>query len=231
MATILIVDDDQAMLLSLQELLEANGHAVVMADNGEKALRCIAQGGIDLMVLDIMMPEIDGLEVCRRVRSDPLYARLPILFLTAKGRPGDAVKSLDVGGDDYIVKPFEVGELPARIRAVLRRVGGGIYDSTTDKLVIHRMILYTNRPEVSIGDRQILLTSVEYHLLYYLVTHAGEPVSNAVLLQTIWGYPAGAGNPNLVQVHIANLRKKLRFSADDPEYIRNIHGRGYMIAK
>jgi DNA-binding response OmpR family regulator len=230
-ATILLVDDDRAMLISLQELLEANGYTVVMAESGVEALQHVAQGGIDLAILDIMMPEMDGLEVCRRVRSDPLYTRLPILFLTAKGRSGEAAKALDSGGDDFIVKPFEVSELPARIRALLRRATGGTLDANTDKLVIRRLTLYTNRPEVSIEDRQILLTSVEYHLLYCLMNSVGKPVSTANLLQTVWGYPAGVGNPNLVQVHIANLRRKLGFAPEDPEYIRNVHGRGYLIAK
>jgi two-component system alkaline phosphatase synthesis response regulator PhoP len=228
MAYILIVDDDENVLVSLEAILSDEGHDVMMASDGFKGLELITRETFDLVVLDVVMPELDGIEVCRRIRADPFTARLPVLFLTAKGRSGDATRGLDAGGDDYLTKPFEVTELPARVRALLRRAPGGMLDETAEVLTIHNMALDLQRFEAHIGDRVINLTGIEHRLLYCLMTHQGQPVSTSQLLEDVWEYPAGLGNPNLVQVHIGNVRAKLDVDEDSPLYIRNVRGRGYM---
>ncbi len=228
-ANILVVDDDAQVLRAIARVLEDAGHAVTTALSGEEALSLVRRQRPDLIVLDIIMPEMDGLEVCRRIRADPFLAKIPILFLTAKSRPTDAAQALDAGGDDFLTKPFEVVELPARIRALLRRAPGGPLDAEAEYLVVGDLRLHTTRPELYVGDRQVTLTAMEHRLLHYLMLHAGQPIPTEQLLETVWGYPTGTGNPKLVHVHILNLRGKIEREVDDPAYIRNVRGRGYLI--
>lgn len=231
MAYVLAVDDEQDVLNSIRVILEDDGHEVAMASDGQEALAMIARSLPDLVILDIIMPEMDGTEVCRRIRADPVLRRLPIMFLTAKSRPHDVVKGLDAGGDDYLTKPFEIIELPARVRALLRRIPGGALDPDAEYYEVGALRLHTSRPQVEVNDRLIELTPTEHHLLHKLMLHAGQPVSTAQLLEDVWGYPPGVGDPRLVRVHITNLRAKLESQPDSPEYIQNIHGRGYLIAQ
>lgn len=193
------------------------------------ALDFLLQELPDLLVLDIVMPEMDGIEVCRRVRADPYTCKIPIIFLTARGRTTDVVEGLDAGADDYLVKPFDVIELPARIRSVLRRAPGGSLDLESDSIAVGRLQLHTMRPEVMIGEYPVPLTPTEHRLLFYLMSRAGHPASVEQLLEDVWDYPRGVGDPKLVRVHITNLRNKLDLTRDDPEYIHNLHGRGYLI--
>jgi DNA-binding response OmpR family regulator len=229
MAYVLVVDDDPDVLISVEAILVDANHDVVTASDGFQALNLISREVFDIVVLDVVMPELDGIEVCRRIRADPFTARLPVMFLTAKGRPGDATRGLDAGGDDYMTKPFEVTELPARIRALLRRVPGGSLDES-EALVLHDMELDLHRFEARIGDHIISLTGIEHRLLYCLMSHRGQPMSTAKLLEDVWEYPPGLGNPNLVQVHIGNVRAKLGVDEESPLYIRNVRGRGYMFS-
>jgi two-component system OmpR family response regulator len=231
MVKILVVDDDNQVRRSVQRVLEHAGHTVRTAGNGQEGLDALQQERPDLVVLDIIMPEMDGLEVCRRIRADPFFARLPILFLTARSRPMDAAEALDAGGDDFLTKPFEVVELPARIRALLRRAPGGVLDSEAEYLVVGTLQLSNARPELLIGDRLVQLTSIEYRLLHYLMMHADRPASTSELLEHVWEYPPGTGNPKLVHVHMRNLRAKLDPGADDSQVIRNVRGRGYVISR
>lgn len=229
MTTILAVDDDAQVLRSITRILQDAGYTVQTASSGAEALELIGRQRPDLVILDIIMPEMDGLEVCRRLRADPFTAKLPIIFLTAKGRPSDVARGLDSGSDDYLTKPFEVVELPARIRALLRRAPGGALDPTADQLVVGGLRLHNTRPEVTVGDRRIDLTPVEHRLLHYLMVHAGQPMSTEQLLEDVWEYPPGTGNPKLVHVHILNLRNKIEPQPDNPRYILNLHGRGYLV--
>ena len=230
MTRILVVDDDVHVLKSITRVLEDADYEVLPASSGKEALEMIARQMPDMVILDIIMPEMDGIEVCRRIRADPFLARMPVLFLTAKGRPSDVAQGLDAGGDDFLVKPFEVIELPARIRALLRRASGGPLDPTADFLIVGELRLHATRSELHLADSPIEITPVEHRLLHYLMMHAGNPVSTQQLLEDVWEYPPGTGNPKLVQVHIANLRTKIEPVSASPHYIRNVRGRGYLIS-
>ncbi len=229
MGYILAVDDDEPVLRSVKRVLESAGFTVNTAANGQEALKMIERERPDLVVLDIIMPGIDGLEVCRRIRADPFIAKVPILFLTAKGRPSDIAQGLDAGGDDFLTKPFEVVELPARVRALLRRAPGGVLDTDGEYLTVGDIKLHATRAEVHIGERAIELTSIEHQLLHYLVLHAGQPIPALQLLRDVWQYPVGTGDPILVRVHIGNLRAKIEPQPDTPRYILNVRGRGYVL--
>lgn len=229
MAHILVVDDDPQVGQTVTWVLEDDGHRVSVASGGQEALKMIAVDRPDLVILDIIMPDMDGIEVCRRIRADPFIRGLPILFLTAKGRANDVAQGLDAGGDDYLTKPFQVVELPARVRALLRRVPGGLLDTDLDHLTVGDLRVHTTLPDLQVGERRVYLTVVEHRLLYYLMQHAGQPISTEQLLEDVWDYPAGTGNPKLVQVHIANLRAKIESDPASPRFIRTVHGRGYVL--
>ena len=226
---ILVVDDEPQVARSISRVLEDAGFEVENASSGEDALVHLSRERPDLVVLDIIMPGIDGIEVCRRIRADPFLARIPVLFLTAKSRPQDIAAGLDAGGDDYCTKPFEVVELPARVRALLRRAPGGKLDAASEYLSAGPLRLHTTRPEAEVNGREIQLTDMEQRLLHYLMMHHGQPVSTEQLLEDVWEYPTGVGNPKLVHVHMVNLRAKLEDDPDNPSLIRNIRGRGYVV--
>ena len=218
------------MLLSVRRVLEDAGHTVDIASCGQDALEHIERQQPDLVVLDIIMPEMSGIEVCQHLRADPHLSRLPIIFLTAKGRPTDIAQGLDVGGDDYLTKPFEVLELPARVRALLRRISGGELDPGSDYLIVGALKLHRVRPQVWVREDVVDLTAVQHRLLHYLMMHAGQVVSIEQLLQDVWDYPPGTGDPKLIHAHIANLRAKIEPEGDEPHYILNAHGRGYLVS-
>lgn len=227
---ILIVDDEPQVARSISRVLADSGFDTATLNSGSEALEALAHERPDLVILDIIMPEMDGIEVCRRVRSDPFIARTPILFLTAKSRPQDIAAGLDAGGDDYCTKPFDVVELPARVRALLRRAPGGPLDVESDHLTAGPLHLHTSRPELEIEGHAIALTAVEHRLLFKLMQHPGQPISTEQLLQDVWEYPPGVGNPKLVHVHIVNLRTKIERNPDRPDYLLNVRGRGYLIS-
>lgn len=226
---ILIVDDEPHVARSISRVLEDSGFQTAVLSNGQEALDMLHRDCPDLLILDIIMPEIDGIEICRRVRADPFIARIPILFLTAKSRPQDVATGLDAGGDDYCTKPFDVVELPARVRALLRRAPGHPLDVASEHLTAGSLRLHTIRPELDINGRQVALTAVEHRLLFKLLQHPGQPVSIEQLLEDVWEYPPGVGNPKLVHVHIVNLREKIESHPDEPVYLLNVRGRGYLI--
>jgi two-component system alkaline phosphatase synthesis response regulator PhoP len=228
MAHILAVDDEDYVLDLVKEILEKSGYAVSVALNGNSALEMLRNEVFDLLITDVVMPEMNGIELCQNVRSDPMLARIPILFLTAKGRASDVVGGLDAGGDDYVVKPHDVIELPARVRALLRRAPNNPLSAETEFVEYGGLKVSVTRPEASFDDQGLSLTGTEHHLLYYLMMRAGRPATTEQCLQDVWGYPPGVGDPQLVRVHANNLRSRLRQVGC--EYLQNIHGKGYLIS-
>jgi DNA-binding response OmpR family regulator len=174
-----------------------------------------------------MMPGMDGITLCRQLRRDQRFMALPILFLTAKGKTEDIVDGLDAGADDYVVKPFEIAELRARIQALLRRsardVNGGAIIQLND------LKLDSDTYQVQIKEMLVQLTSTEHRLLRYLMENPNRALSPSHLLQAVWEYPPNTGDPDLVRAHVRNLRSKLE-SNSEKRYIRTIHGVGYMIS-
>lgn len=232
MAYILAVDDDREVLETLGRVLERENLEVQLANSGAQALDMLEQRVPDVLILDIIMPGMDGITICRRLRSDPRFTALPILFLTAKGSTDDIVDGLDAGADDYVVKPFELAELRARVQALLRRGSRSGLDDGDDHasvLQIHDLRLDSDTYQVNIRDYNVQLTATEHRLLRYLMEHANQALSPSQLLQAVWEYPPDTGDPDLVRAHVRNLRAKIEKNPER-KYIRTIHGVGYMIA-
>lgn len=228
MATIYIVDDDAEVLGTVWRALSREGHSVTLLESAAQARKAIANRRPDLMVLDIMMPEQDGLSFCEELRSHPQYSTIPILFLSAKWRTDDIVRGLDSGGDDYLTKPFELKELNARVRALLRRAPRALEESavlTVGELTLDGNTFQATTPQC----RNIQLTSTEYRLLHHLMSAPDQAHSVRDLLDKVWEYPSGAGDPDLVRAHIRNLRAKLEPDSSQPDFIHTIHGVGYMV--
>ncbi|MGQ9851012.1 MAG: response regulator transcription factor [Aggregatilineaceae bacterium] len=226
---VLAVDDDPDVLGTLYRALTREGYEVGRASSGVEALHMLAARRPDLIILDIIMPGLDGLTVCRRIRANSQYDDLAILFLTARGQTDDIVAGLDAGGDDYVIKPFEIAELTARVRALIRR-GQRSAALESPVLAVGPLQLDSSTHRVSIGDgTPIQLTATEHRLLRYMMEHANQALSPQHLLEAVWDYPPDTGDPDLVRAHVRNLRAKLERAGDDT-FIRTIHGVGYMIA-
>ncbi len=227
---ILAVDDDPDVLGTLYRALTREGFEVGRATSGLEALKMLAARRPELIILDIIMPGLDGLTVCRRVRGDRQYDDLAILFLTARGHTDDIVDGLDAGGDDYVVKPFEVAELAARVRALIRR-GQRSAILESPRLTVGRLQLDSSTHQaVAAGGTPVQLTATEHRLLRYMMEHANQALSPQHLLEAVWDYPPHTGDPDLVRAHVRNLRAKLEQSANEETLIRTIHGVGYMIS-
>lgn len=227
---VLAVDDDPDVLGTLTRALTREGYEVGQATSGFEALRMLAERQPDLMVLDIIMPGLDGLSVCRKIRSEVRYADLTILFLTARGQTDDVVAGLDAGGDDYLVKPFEVAELIARVRALIRRTQRSTI-TASPMLEVGPLYLDSSTHQAQVdGGPPVQLTATEHRLLRYLMEHANQALSPQHLLEAVWDYPPNTGDPDLVRAHVRNLRAKLTPEDDATRLIRTIHGVGYMIA-
>jgi len=226
---ILAVDDDPDVLGTLYRALTREGFEVGRATSGLEALKMLAARRPELIIL-IIMPGLDGLTVCRRVRGDRQYDDLAILFLTARGHTDDIVDGLDAGGDDYVVKPFEVAELAARVRALIRR-GQRSAILESPRLTVGRLQLDSSTHQaVAAGGTPVQLTATEHRLLRYMMEHANQALSPQHLLEAVWDYPPHTGDPDLVRAHVRNLRAKLEQSANEETLIRTIHGVGYMIS-
>ncbi|MCD4684694.1 MAG: response regulator transcription factor [Anaerolineae bacterium] len=227
---ILAVDDDPDVLGTVARALRREGYEVGRANSGLEALKMLGERYPDLVILDIIMPGLDGLDVCRKIRADHQYDNLAILFLTAKGQTEDVVAGLDAGGDDYVTKPFELAELTARVRALVRR-GQRNTVMESPVIIIGDLRLDSNTHQVTITDQDMVqLTATEHRLLRYLMEHPNQALSPQHLLEAVWDYPAETGDPDLVRAHVRNLRAKLETGDDTASFIRTIHGVGYMIS-
>lgn len=224
---ILIVDDEKHILELLRYNLESNGYIIDEANSGEEAVEKIQAKEYDLIILDIMLPGIDGLEVLRKIRQDIGMKSLPVILLTAKGSEIDKVVGLELGADDYIVKPFGVYELVARVKSVFRRLE--IYRSEVEEsTTVHFNDLSIDRDKYAVtkNGEKVTLTHKEFELLYLLAKNPGRVFDREFLLESIWGYEY-LGESRTVDVHIRNLRKKLGDVGKTPLYIVTIRGVGY----
>jgi two-component system response regulator MprA len=219
---ILVVDDDRAVRDALRRALTLSGYEVEAAEDGEQALEQVVQALPDVVVLDIGMPGIDGLEVCRRVRR--LGNRVPILMLTARDAVADRIDGLDVGADDYMVKPFDVEELKARLRALLRRTGSG---EDPDSLCFAEIRLDSARHGAQVGENFTELTRTEYQLLELLMLNPRRVLPHSVIYDRVWGYDFGPAS-NAMRVYVGYLRRKLE-SAGARQLIHTVRGVGYVL--
>lgn len=222
---ILIVDDEAHIRELLTFNLENEGFAVTALPDGFAALRASEQQVFDLLILDIMMPGIDGLEVCRRIKSRPATAELPVIMLTAKGEEVDKIVGLELGADDYITKPFSIRELIARVKALLRRSGPRRNGEERAVIEIADLVIDTATYEVTKGGQPLQLALKEFELLRLLAQNQGKVLTRDFLLNRIWGYDY-FGETRTVDVHIRHLRRKLGQDADDG-YIETVRGVGY----
>jgi DNA-binding response OmpR family regulator len=223
-STILLVDDEESVQKLLAYPLEREGFRVVQARDGQEALERFAAERIDLVVLDLMLPKLDGLEVCKRMRAT---STVPIIMLTARDDELDKVLGLELGADDYITKPFSIREFRSRVRALLRRASiprdGGAEDELieTDGLRID-----AGRRTVELEGRPIRLTYVEFELLRALAAHPGRVYSRRMLLEALWG-GSDYREPRTIDVHVRHLREKLETDPGEPEFILTVRGVGY----
>lgn len=224
MTTILIVEDEETLLETLAHNLREEGYHTLIAADGETALELIRAEHPDLVILDIMLPGIDGLALCRITRRDPEIAHIPIIMLTARGSLGDKMVGLDSGADDYITKPFDVGELLARVRAVLRRAPNRQVDAQS--LVVGDIRLDLRGRRVYRREEEVQLSSKEFDLLVELVRNRGAVLSRDLLLSRIWGYDYIAES-RTVDVHVRWLRQKIEDDPSNPSRIVTVRGVGY----
>jgi DNA-binding response OmpR family regulator len=226
MAHILVVEDERLIADSLSYSLQREGFRVSLAQTGPEALRLAAAERPDLVVLDLILPGLDGIEVCRRLRA---VSALPIIMLTARGDEMDRVSGLESGADDYLAKPFGFRELLARIRATLRRVALDQQPPAAGPVVVGEVLLDRDAHRVTKRGQVLELTGREYALLDVLMHQAGRAVGRTALLNTIWG-PSWVGDPRTLDVHIRWLRLKLEDDPADPCYIQTVRGFGYRFA-
>jgi DNA-binding response OmpR family regulator len=222
-ARILLVDDEQAVQTLLTYPLRKEGYEVVEARDGQEALDRFGEERFDLVVLDIMLPKLDGIEVCRRLRT---RSQVPIIMLTAKGDEVDKVAGLEMGADDYITKPFSVREFRSRVKAALRR--GGMAPTAVANEPIHagNLEIDFERRSVTLDSKPIQLTYVEFEILAALAASPGRVYTREMLLEHIWG-DSTYRDPRTVDVHIRHLREKLEADAKHPEYLFTVRGVGY----
>ena len=220
---LLIVDDEPIILKGLKYSLEQESYRVDTAKDGEEALSKALENEYDLIVLDLMLPGIDGLEVCYQIREKSM---VPIIILTAKGEDASKILGLEYGADDYLTKPFNILELKARIKAILRRVYASDIPSHGSTVKIGTFSINTLGRKVNINDTEINLTAKEFDLLLLLTSNPGKVYSREELLEIIWGYEY-FGDLRTVDVHIRRLREKIEKNSSQPEYILTKWGVGY----
>ena len=226
MAKILIVDDERVLVKGIKFNLEHEGYQVQDAYDGEEAVELAREGGFDLIILDVMMPKIDGLQACMPIRE---FSNVPIIMLTAKGEDTDKIIGFECGADDYLTKPFNILELKARVRALLRRAGAAQQQRSGNELTAGHIILNTGERTASRDGVSVELTAKEFDLMELLMRNPGRVYSRENLLNVVWGYEY-IGDFRTVDVHIRRLREKLELDPANPEYIRTKWGVGYYLS-
>ena len=221
---VLVVDDEKLIVKGIRFSLEQDGMEVDCAYDGEEALKLAKENAYDIILLDIMLPKYDGFEVCQQIRE---YSDVPIVMLTAKGDDMDKILGLEYGADDYITKPFNILEVKARIKAIIRRTSKRDNDQSSDKVIKKGdMQIDCESRRVVIGDREINLTAKEFDLLELLAMNPNKVYSRENLLNIVWGYEY-PGDARTVDVHIRRLREKIETHPSDPKYVYTKWGVGY----
>jgi len=251
-SNILIIEDDEIVARTIERCLRGKEFHVNMANSGVAGLKAAHRKVPDLVILDVIMPGMDGFTVCKEMREDPILKEVPILFLTAKIKPEDAILGLSLGADDYLHKPFNVDELLLRVTAILRRTRNDGKQSepvespilaSTDQSTLPLTTPDANHVlrigEYTLNTRTFMFSSpvkgefrvtpVQYALLYHLMSHPNKIFSPSLLLEEVWDYPDTAGSADLVRVHIKNLREAIEANPQEPEFIKTIKGYGYTI--
>jgi DNA-binding response OmpR family regulator len=252
---ILVVEDDEIVARTIERCFRGSDNRVRIAGSGVEGLQAARREVPDIIILDVVLPGMDGYTVCKELRSDALLADVPVLFLTAKTRDEDKITGLTAGADDYLSKPFNIDELLLRVQAILRRTRGQrtkrinavaretigaaaraahaspAPDKTADTvLTVGQYKLFTRTYHFySPGTGKIRLTPVQYDILYHMMSHPGEVFTPSRLLDEIWDYPTDAGSPDLVRVHIKNIREKVEKDPHRPTFIKTVAGFGYTI--
>lgn len=226
---VLIVDDEKSILTLLQYNLQQAGYEVITAMDGDMAINKVLFDNPDLIILDLMLPKIDGLEVCKQLRQQKNFT--PILMLTARDEEFDKVLGLELGADDYLTKPFSPREVVARVKAILRRSQlqeetSGENEMNNDQLSIGQIMIYPDQYEVYVENTLLELTPKEFELLQFLVKNKGRVLTREQLLSAVWNYDF-AGDTRIVDVHISHLREKIEENTKKPLYIKTIRGLGY----
>ena len=221
-AKILVVEDEPNMVVGLRDNFEFEGYEVITARDGVEGLQLALEESPDLVVLDVMMPRMSGLEVCKQLRAQ--RASIPIIMLTARGQEVDKVVGLELGADDYVTKPFSIRELLARVKAVLRRTS--VLPKELDQHTFGDVEVDLRRCRVLRSGRALDVSSKEFELLKYFICHAGETLSRHQLLEDVWGYEHYP-TTRTVDTHLVRLRQKLEPNPEQPQYFLTVHGTGY----
>ncbi|EHL78831.1 response regulator transcription factor [Bacillus smithii] len=225
MKRILFIEDDHVIAEVQKDYLEANGFSVDIASSGNKGLQMALSGAYDLILLDLMLPHTDGFEICRQVRK---VLNIPILIVSAKKEDVDKIRGLGMGADDYIIKPFSLGELVARVKAHLSRFERlvGSVERKTEEIRIRGIVIDKRSRKVFVNGKEVLLTSKEYDLLLLFVTHPNQVFSKEQIFERIWGMDS-LGDMATVTMHVSKLREKIELDPTNPQYIQTIWGVGY----
>lgn len=258
---VLVIEDDEIVARTIERSLRGEEFKITVANSGVEGLKIARKLIPDIVILDVVMPGMDGYTVCREMRADPTLADVPILFLTAKIKDEDKIAGFNAGADDYLSKPFNIDELILRVRAILRRSARARMAASPETpstkasslpptvqsilqkisaenkaieaehcLIVGEYVLDTRSYEIYTPHKgKLRLTPVQYDLLYHLMSHPGQIFSPARLLDEVWDYPSDAGSPDLVRVHIKNLRERIEEDPSQPKFIRTVPGYGYTI--
>lgn len=226
---ILVVDDEEAIADLVEVYLKSENYNVLKCYNGKDALKCVEKEDIDLAILDVMLPDIDGFDICQKIRENYHF---PVIMLTARDENIDKITGLTIGADDYITKPFQMLELVARVKAQLRRVTK--YNQQDVKMnenviIIGGLVVDKENHECTINDEALSLTPTEFSILWVLCKNRGKVVDSEKLFEEVWGEKYFVNSTNTIMVHIRHLRDKMNDSAENPKYIKTVWGVGYKI--